>query len=141
MEADGNDEDKIIVRSNGTVTYTGKDIAYQLWKLGHLDRDFRYRRYRLYGDGHVLWSTTSEAGESGAPVFGHARAVYKRPFRRGLCIADARHIVDVAINPLQDCHYPRHTVAGFSELALRKPHELVRGTKPAWQEKGQNTVR
>ena len=40
------DEDKIIVRSNGTVTYTGKDIAYQLWKLGRLDRDFRYRRHR-----------------------------------------------------------------------------------------------
>jgi arginyl-tRNA synthetase len=38
------DEDKIIVRSNGTVTYTGKDIAYQLWKLGELDRDFRYKR-------------------------------------------------------------------------------------------------
>jgi arginyl-tRNA synthetase len=76
MEADGNDEDKIIVRSNGTVTYTGKDIAYQLWKLGHLDRDFRYRRHRLYSDGHVLWSTTSAGGEGGAPVFGHARAVY-----------------------------------------------------------------
>ncbi|MFI5183064.1 MAG: arginine--tRNA ligase [Vicinamibacteria bacterium] len=76
MEADGADEDKIIVRSNGTVTYTGKDIAYQLWKLGRLDRDFRYRRHRLYPDGHALWSTTSEAGEGGAPVFGHATTVY-----------------------------------------------------------------
>jgi arginyl-tRNA synthetase len=70
------DEDKIIVRSNGTVTYTGKDIAYQLWKLGRLDRDFRYRRHRTYPDGHVLWTTTSGPGEPGAPVFGHARAVY-----------------------------------------------------------------
>jgi arginyl-tRNA synthetase len=70
------DENKIIVRSDGTVTYTGKDIAYQLWKLGELDRDFRYRRHRTYPDGRVLWSTTSGAGEDGAPVFGHARAVY-----------------------------------------------------------------
>jgi arginyl-tRNA synthetase len=70
------DEDKIIVRSNGTVTYTGKDIAYQLWKLGLLDRDFRYRRHRAYPDGHVLWSSTSEAGEAGAPAFGHAAVVY-----------------------------------------------------------------
>ena len=62
MESEGSDEDKIIVRSNGTVTYTGKDIAYQLWKLGKLDRDFRYRHHRVYPDGHVLWSTTSEAG-------------------------------------------------------------------------------
>src|SRR5437667_8845360 len=44
MESEGSDEDKIIVRSNGTVTYTGKDIAYQLWKLGKLDRDIRARR-------------------------------------------------------------------------------------------------
>jgi len=70
------DEDKIIVRSNGTVTYTGKDIAYQLWKLGRLDRDFRYRRHRTYPDGHVLWTTTSAEGEPGAPRFGHAREVY-----------------------------------------------------------------
>ena len=34
--ADMDDPDKILVRSNGTVTYTGKDIAYQLWKLGLL---------------------------------------------------------------------------------------------------------
>jgi arginyl-tRNA synthetase len=73
---EGTDEDKIIVRSNGTVTYTGKDIAYQLWKLGRLDRDFRYERHRKYPDGHVLWTTTSGAGEKGAPAFGHAAAVY-----------------------------------------------------------------
>jgi arginyl-tRNA synthetase len=76
MEADGRDEDKIIVRSNGTVTYTGKDIAYQLWKLGLLDRDFRYRRYPHARPDQALWQTTSGEGESGAPSFGHADAVY-----------------------------------------------------------------
>jgi arginyl-tRNA synthetase len=76
METDAKDEDKIIVRSNGTVTYTGKDIAYQLWKLGKLDRDFHYRKHRQDADGHVLWTSTSGDGEPGAPVFGHARAVY-----------------------------------------------------------------
>jgi arginyl-tRNA synthetase len=71
------DEDKIIVRSNGTVTYTGKDIAYQLWKLGLLERDFHYRRHpHSQTDGHVLWTTTSTEGESGAPAFGHAQQVY-----------------------------------------------------------------
>ncbi len=71
MEGEASDEDKVIVRSNGTVTYTGKDIAYQLWKLGRLDRDFRYRRHR-----EGLWTTTSGEGENGAPTFGHATAVY-----------------------------------------------------------------
>jgi arginyl-tRNA synthetase len=75
-EAEAIDEDKIIVRSNGTVTYTGKDIAYQLWKLGKLDRDFRYRVHRREPDGAVLWTTTSGEGEPGAPRFGRASAVY-----------------------------------------------------------------
>jgi arginyl-tRNA synthetase len=73
---DAIDEDKILVRSNGTVTYTAKDIAYQLWKLGKLDRDFRYRLYRTDPDGHRLWTTTSGEGDPGAPAFGHADAVY-----------------------------------------------------------------
>ncbi|MBN2369151.1 MAG: arginine--tRNA ligase [Vicinamibacteria bacterium] len=76
MEEGGHDEDKIIVRSNGTVTYTGKDIAYQLWKLGLLDRDFRYRRHARKTRGGDLWTTTSGEGDADAPAFGHARAVY-----------------------------------------------------------------
>ena len=75
-ESEAIDEDKIIVRSNGTVTYTGKDIAYQLWKLGKLDRDFRYRVHSVAPDGQRLWTTTSGEGEPGAPHFGHASAVY-----------------------------------------------------------------
>jgi arginyl-tRNA synthetase len=66
---------KIIVRSNGTVTYVGKDIAYHLWKFGLLGRDFHYRRFPEASAGHEPWVTTSEAGESGAPAFGHARDV------------------------------------------------------------------
>lgn len=75
-DAEATDDDKIIVRSNGTVTYTGKDIAYQLWKLGKLDLDFRYRRHSTGPHGHVLWTTTSGEGEAGAPRFGHASLVY-----------------------------------------------------------------
>jgi arginyl-tRNA synthetase len=56
------------------VTYTGKDIAYQLWKLGTLDLDFRYRRHRTYPTA-VLWSMTSGPARW-APAFGHADAVY-----------------------------------------------------------------
>jgi arginyl-tRNA synthetase len=73
IDTEGYDDDKIIVRSNGTVTYTGKDIAYQLWKLGLLDQDFFYRRMDG-GDG--VWVTTSSGGESNHPSFGHGRAVY-----------------------------------------------------------------
>ncbi len=75
---DEHESDKIIVRSNGTVTYTGKDIAYQLWKLGRLGLDFHYRVFRNYDDGHVLWSTQTEteAPETNRPQFGGGITVY-----------------------------------------------------------------
>jgi arginyl-tRNA synthetase len=69
-------EAKIIVRSTGTVTYVGKDIANHLWKFGLLDRDFYYRRFHKHPDGHQAWITNSESTESGAPKFGHAHEVF-----------------------------------------------------------------
>jgi arginyl-tRNA synthetase len=69
------DEDaKVIVRSNGTVTYVGKDIAYHLWKFGLLGRDFGYARFFAYND-HMCWIST-EVGERDHPVFGDAQAIY-----------------------------------------------------------------
>jgi arginyl-tRNA synthetase len=70
------DTAKVIVRSNGTVTYVGKDIAYQLWKFGLLGRDFGYRKFQTYANGHILWTTTAAGGDPGAPEFGHAADVY-----------------------------------------------------------------
>ena len=71
---------KIIVRSNGTVTYVGKDIAYQFWKFGLLDRDFRYRHHSDQRSGQPLWSTTAESDTRTdalvPPAFGDAAAVY-----------------------------------------------------------------
>ncbi|MGH9869301.1 MAG: arginine--tRNA ligase [Candidatus Polarisedimenticolia bacterium] len=70
------EEAKIIVRSNGTVTYVGKDIAYQLWKLGLLGVDFPYTPFHAYGDGEILWSTSATAGAADHPSFGAGRRVY-----------------------------------------------------------------
>jgi arginyl-tRNA synthetase len=72
---DEHESDKIIVRSNGTVTYTGKDIAYQLWKLGKLGLDFNYEVVRKYQDGQVLWVTKTEPGGE-RPEFGGGVTVY-----------------------------------------------------------------
>jgi len=69
-------EAKIIVRSNGTVTYVGKDIAHHLWKFGLLDRDFHYRRFHKHPDGHEAWVTSSDRDDPGAPQFGHAHDVF-----------------------------------------------------------------
>ena len=76
----GNDEheaDKILVRSNGTVTYTGKDIAYQMWKLGLLGMDFYYDLFHKYADGKEVWITTAENKNSAnVPEFGSSETVY-----------------------------------------------------------------
>ncbi|MCR4373890.1 MAG: arginine--tRNA ligase [Acidobacteria bacterium] len=71
------EREKVIVRSNGTVTYVGKDIANQLWKFGLLGRDFFYRVFDDRG-GRPLWATTSTppAGGAAPPPFGKAAAVY-----------------------------------------------------------------
>ena len=57
---DDHENDKILVRSNGTVTYTGKDIAYQMWKLGILGLDFNYKYFHQYKNGQDVWITTPE---------------------------------------------------------------------------------
>jgi arginyl-tRNA synthetase len=69
-------EAKIIVRSTGTVTYVGKDIALHLWKFGLLARDFHYHHFYKHPDGHQAWITASERDDPGAPAFGHAHEVF-----------------------------------------------------------------
>lgn len=76
-EKDDEAREKVIVRSNGVVTYVGKDIANQFWKFGLLGRDFHYHRFAEQAGGRPLWATTSGAGESaGVPSFGGAARIY-----------------------------------------------------------------
>jgi arginyl-tRNA synthetase len=71
----GDDDSKVIVRSNGTVTYVGKDIAYQLWKFGLLGKDFYYRKWHTYPNGHEVWAST-DTPQTGTPEFGKGSRVY-----------------------------------------------------------------
>lgn len=57
-QADGDggyEADKVLVRSNGVLTYTAKDIAYHLWKFGLLGKEFRYKPF-----AGRLWSTHAD---------------------------------------------------------------------------------
>jgi arginyl-tRNA synthetase len=108
-EAAGEDDDaKIIVRSNGTVTYVGKDIAYQLWKFGLLGRDFLYEMFYTYPAGHLLWISTSVGGNSSAPAFGRAAIVYN--------VIDARQAY------LQNVVTAGLRALGYEEQASRSVH-------------------
>ena len=71
------EEAKVIVRSNGTVTYVGKDIAYHLWKFGLLEKDFYYEKFHEY-ETHTCWASTGDAAANDVthPVFAKADAIY-----------------------------------------------------------------
>jgi len=101
------DDAKIIVRSNGTVTYVGKDIAYQLWKFGLLGRSFAYRRFYTYPDGHTVWMSATE-GEPEAPVFGGAWEVY--------------NVIDSRQSYLQNIVAAGVRALGYAEQAERSVH-------------------
>jgi arginyl-tRNA synthetase len=109
-EADspGAEDEKVIVRSNGTVTYVGKDIAYQMWKLGLLDRQFGYRPFHHYPDGAIVWSTTAESAP-GAPDFGSGDRVY--------------NVIDVRQSYLQDI-VQRGVALLASEEARNRSHHF-----------------
>jgi arginyl-tRNA synthetase len=114
---DGEDE-KIIVRSNGTVTYVGKDIAYQLWKFGLLGLDFRYARFSKRRDGGEIWASTSGAGEPDAPQFGHGSEVYNVIDSRQ---AYLQHVVVAGLRALGYAAQAEHSTHFSYEMVALSP--------------------
>lgn len=105
---EGDDDAKVIVRSNGTVTYVGKDIAYQMWKFGLLGKDFHYKPLRTYPNGHTAWVATDEAWDGQAPGFGGGTEVY--------------NVIDSRQSYLQDVVVAGLRALKFEEQADRSIH-------------------
>ena len=105
---DDEEREKVIVRSNGVVTYVGKDIAYQFWKLGLLGRDFHYRVFVDAGRQTPLWATTTSGGQSEHPLFGGAAYVY--------------NVIDVRQSYLQKLLKQALIAVGHPEGAERSHH-------------------
>ena len=113
------EREKVIVRSNGTVTYVGKDIAYQFWKLGLLGRDFYYRKFGVRPNGSVLWSTSETPGDPAHPPFGGASATY--------------NVIDVRQSYLQKLLKQALRTLGYTQQAERATHfsyEMVALSNP-----------
>ncbi|MGE0444166.1 MAG: arginine--tRNA ligase [Vicinamibacterales bacterium] len=104
---DAEEREKVIVRSNGVVTYVGKDIAYQFWKLGLLGRDFHYRVFENRPQG-PLWATCTEGGSDNHPLFGGAAYVY--------------NVIDVRQSYLQKLLKQALIAVGHPEGAERSHH-------------------
>jgi arginyl-tRNA synthetase len=100
------DREKVIVRSDGTVTYVGKDIAYQLWKFGLLERDFYYEPFETEGD-RKLWISTAVPNDRGVS-FGRATKVY--------------NVIDVRQSYLQKIVYQGLRALHYSAQAAKSVH-------------------
>jgi arginyl-tRNA synthetase len=118
------DEDvKIIVRSNGTVTYVGKDIAYHLWKFGLLGKDFGYQKFESYPDGQQVWRTAIEPG-SGAPAFGRAARAYAVIDARQSYVQDVVHSAFLALGYHQQADNLHHFDYEVVNLSLQAADEM-----------------
>jgi arginyl-tRNA synthetase len=132
VPAEGDEEDpeareKVIVRSNGTVVYVGKDMAYQFWKSGLLGHDFYYREFATRMDGETLWATTSDTAQAVAqhPAFGNAAATY--------------NVIDVRQSYLQKLLKQALAAIGHAREAERLTHfsyEMVALSHPTARELG-----
>jgi arginyl-tRNA synthetase len=107
---EGAGREKVIVRSNGTVTYVGKDIAYQFWKFGLLGRDFFYRVFGERAGGGALWATTAAPADAvqAHPAFGRAGTTY--------------NVIDVRQSYLQKLLKQALATLGYVDQADRSIH-------------------
>jgi arginyl-tRNA synthetase len=142
-ESTGDEDSKVIVRSNGTVTYVGKDIAYQLWKFGLLGKDFYYRKWHTYPDGHEVWVSTDEP-QASSPQFGRGARVYnvidsRQSYLQDVVVAGLRAL-DFTEQAENSIHFSYEMVAlsprtsvelgiELSEEDKRKPYVEVSGRK------------
>jgi arginyl-tRNA synthetase len=119
---------KVIVRSTGTVTYVGKDIALHLWKFGLLARDFHYRHFHRHPDGHEAWVTSSEGDDPGAPRFGHAQELFnvidsRQAYPQKVVVAALRALdYDEQADQLK--HFAYNVVALTPRCAIEMGYEI-----------------
>jgi arginyl-tRNA synthetase len=146
-ESDNEEErrEKVIVRSDGTVTYVGKDIALQFWKFGLLGKDFHYRRFANGLDGEPVWATTTNPTSDEAadrPAFGHAGVTYniidtRQSYLQKLlkqALATLGHVKEAerAIHFAYEMVALTHRTArelGYTEIDESKPFVEVSGRK------------
>ena len=124
-ERPAEEDEKVIVRSDGTVTYVGKDLAYQLWKFGLLGLDFRYRPFQGSGADTAWVTTMDQTDDIPSPEFGCAEQVYN--------VIDARqsYLQAVVLQGLQSL--------GYAEAARNSIHfsyEMVALTPACCEELG-----
>lgn len=118
----GEEDSKVIVRSNGTVTYVGKDIAYQLWKFGLLGKDFYYRKLRTYPSGHPCYVSQSTPDGAEPVSFGGGTSVYNVIDSRQSYLQD---VVAAGLRALGYNQQAEHSIHFSYEMVALSPRTCV----------------
>jgi arginyl-tRNA synthetase len=131
------EDQKVIVRSNGTVGYVGKDIAYHMWKFGLLGRDFGYRKFFRYPDAHDCWISTTD-GERDHPHFGDVAEIYNVIDTRQ---SEAQNTVIEALRGLgHDEAADRYTHFSYEMVALTPRCAAELGYQLSEEDKGRSWI-
>ncbi len=138
--------EKVIVRSNGTVTYVGKDIALQFWKFGLLGKDFHYRKFAPGLNGTPVWATTTDATSDDTaadrPAFGHGGVTYniidtrqsylQKLLKQALAtlghVKESEHAIHFAYEMVALTHRTAREL-GYDDVDESKPFVEVSGRK------------
>jgi arginyl-tRNA synthetase len=131
------EDQKVIVRSNGTVGYVGKDIAYHLWKFGLLGRDFGYSKFYRYPNDHDCWISTTD-GEPNHPHFGNVAEIYNVIDARQ---AEAQNTVVEALRALgYDQQADHYTHFSYEMVALTPRCAADLGYQLSDEDKGRSYI-
>ncbi|MBZ5665341.1 MAG: arginine--tRNA ligase [Acidobacteriia bacterium] len=131
------EDQKVIVRSNGTVGYVGKDIAYHMWKFGLLSRDFGYRKFFRYPNSHDCWISTT-SGEKDHPHFGDVAEIYNVIDARQ---SEAQNTVIEALRGLgHDEAADRYTHFSYEMVALTPRCAAELGYQLSDEDKGRSWI-
>jgi arginyl-tRNA synthetase len=129
-ENDRQSREKVIVRSNGVVTYVGKDIAYQFWKMGLLGKNFHYRKFSTRLDGGTLWATTTNPTrdeEKEHPHFGAAGMTYNVIDTRQTYLQKLLKQALATLGHVKQSERSHHFAYGMVTLSHRTARELGYG--------------
>jgi arginyl-tRNA synthetase len=109
-------EEKVVVRSDGTVVYVAKDIPYAAWKIGLVDDPFGYEIFSTDQPGGALYSTTL-AGKKSNTHFGGAQLAVSFIDTRQSYL---QRIVAKVLDELREGASRRYLHRGYEVVSLSK---------------------